>query len=96
MPFHRPIPDSKSQTGAGRRQSPSLNSYVQAEKIMQIAFVLPCSLLLGWGAGWCVDDYFHTRWAVPAGLILGIVAGMVGAIRMAMAAMNPPQKRGPE
>lgn len=58
---------------------------------MQIAFVLPCAMVLGWGAGWCFDHYLHTHWGVAVGLVLGIVAGMVSAIRMAVAAMNPPK-----
>ena len=62
-----------------------------AERLMQIAFVLPCAMLLGWAAGWAVDHYFHMHWAIGVGLVLGIVAGMVSAIRMAMQAMNPPR-----
>ena len=75
---------------------PGVHSLVQAEKIMQIAFVLPCAMVLGWGAGWCFDHFLHTHWGVAAGLVLGIVAGMVSAIRMAVAAMNPPSSRGPK
>jgi ATP synthase protein I len=84
MPFHRPIPDSERKP----QKSPGLHSLVQAEKVMQIAFILPCAMVLGWGAGWCVDHFLHTHWATFAGLIFGIVAGMVTAIRMAMDAMN--------
>jgi F0F1-type ATP synthase assembly protein I len=94
MPFHRPIPDSERRTEPGSRKSGALNSLVKAEQLMQIAFVLPCAMVLGWGAGWCIDHYLHTHWGVAVGLVLGIVAGMVSAIRMAVAAMNPPKDRG--
>jgi ATP synthase protein I len=84
MPFNNPIPDSRTPA----KRSSGLQSVVQAERLMQIAFVLPCAMVVGWGAGWCVDHFFHTSWATFAGLIFGIIAGMVTAIRMAMAAMN--------
>jgi ATP synthase protein I len=94
MPFHRPIPESKSQTGPVPKRVPGLQSLVQAEKLMQIAFVLPCAMVIGWGAGWCVDHFLHTHWGVIAGLILGLVAGMVSVIRMAMEAMNSLSGQG--
>jgi ATP synthase protein I len=102
MPFHRPIPESKpqagaqtgQQAGAGPKRVPGLQSLVQAEKLMQIAFVLPCAMVIGWGAGWCIDHFLHTHWAVIAGLILGLVAGMVSVIRMAMEAMNSLSGQG--
>jgi ATP synthase protein I len=84
MPFNNPIPDSEKRG----KQSSGLASLVQAERLMQIAFVLPCAMIVGWGAGWCIDHFFHISWAIFAGLIFGIIAGMVTAIRMAMAAMN--------
>ena len=92
MPFHSPIPEDKPQTGP--RRTPGLASYVQAEKMMQIAFVLPSALVLGWGAGWWVDHHFHSHWATITGVIVGIAAGMVSAIRLALAAGNPPSSKG--
>jgi ATP synthase protein I len=98
MPFHQPNPEDKEQsspqTGTGQRRSRGLDSLVKAEQLMQIAFVLPCAMLVGWGIGWSVDHYFHMHWAIAVGLVLGIVAGMVSAIRMAIAAMDPPSSRG--
>jgi F0F1-type ATP synthase assembly protein I len=94
MPFHRPISDDDQPSGSNSRRSGALGSLVKAEQLMQIAFVLPCAMVLGWGIGWCVDHYLHTHWGVAVGLVLGIVAGMVSAIRMAVAAMNPPANRG--
>ena len=65
---------------------------MQAERLMQIAFILPCAVLIGWGAGWWVDDHFHTHWATITGLLLGIASGMLSAVRMALAAGNSPSK----
>ena len=92
MPFHRPIPDDRQskapESPSGARPRRGTNSLVQAEQVMQIAFVLPCAMLVGWGMGWGVDKLSGSHWAVVPGLILGLVAGMVSAIRMAMAAMK--------
>jgi F0F1-type ATP synthase assembly protein I len=92
MPFNNPISDSSTPA----KKSGGLNSLVQAEKLMQIAFVLPCAMVLGWGAGWCIDHFFHLHWATVAGLIFGLIAGMVSVIRMAMEAMNSLSPRKPK
>ena len=88
MPFNNPIPDYS------KRKAP--NSLVQAEKLMQIAFVLPCAMVIGWFVGWSVDHFLHTHGVTFAGLILGLVAGMVTVIRMAMNAMNSLYPRKPK
>jgi ATP synthase protein I len=94
MPFHRPIPEDKLPARPGHSRAPGMHSLVQAEKVMQIAFVLPCAMLLGWGLGWCVDHYLHVGWATIVGLVLGLVAGMVSVIRTAVTAMNSISDRG--
>jgi len=94
MPFNNPIPEDKLPPKPGKQSSSGLQSLVQAERLMQIAIVLPCALLIGWGAGWWVDNRFHTHWASIAGLLLGIAAGMVSAVRMALAAGNSPAAKG--
>lgn len=63
-----------------------LGTLVQAEQLMQIALILPCATLIGWGAGWWIDNHFHMHWAAIAGLLFGMVAGMVSVIRMALSA----------
>jgi len=100
MPFHRPIPEDKLAAGPyaeGRpKMSAPLKGLAQAESVMQIAFVLPCALVVGWGMGWCVDHFLHIHWAIVVGIVLGLAAGMVSAIRMATQAMNTLCKRGPK
>jgi ATP synthase protein I len=100
MPFHRPIPEDKLAAGPyadGRpKMSAPLKGLAQAESVMQIAFVLPCALVVGWGMGWCVDHFLHIHWAIVVGIVLGLAAGMVSAIRMATQAMNTLGKRGPK
>ena len=55
---------------------------------MQIAFMLPCAAVIGWGLGWLVDRWLHSHWATVVGLIFGLIAGMVSVIRIAVNAMN--------
>jgi F0F1-type ATP synthase assembly protein I len=94
MPFHRPIAEDKQPEGSGPSRTPGMHSLVQAERLMQIAFVLPCAMVFGWGLGWCVDHFFHAHWATVVGLILGLIAGMFSVIRTAMSAMNSLNGRG--
>jgi ATP synthase protein I len=94
MPFVNPPSEEKPGSGTPPRRPGGLDSLVQAEKLMQIAFVLPCAMLVGWGMGWGVDTLFHVHGAVIVGVILGLVAGMVSVIRMATAAMHSLSKRG--
>ena len=81
MPFNRPIPETKQR---GKPAS-ALASLIEAEKMAQIAFLLPSAAFVGWGAGWIADHLLHQTWIAIAGVIFGSVAGLVSMIRMAMA-----------
>jgi ATP synthase protein I len=59
-------------------------AWVQAEKLLQIAFLLPSAGFIGWLAGYGLDHWLHQTWIATAGAIFGIVAGLVSAVRMAM------------
>jgi len=76
-------PRSKSSTG--------LQSLVEAEKLMQIALVLPSGVVIGWLAGAWLDSRLHQKWIVMVGIVLGSIAGLVSAIRMALAAGGGPK-----
>ncbi len=86
MPFHRSGPERPAEDTSRGKRSGALSGLVQAESLMQIALVLPCAMVVGWGAGWWVDDHFHSHWATLSGLVLGLVAGMVSVVRMALGA----------
>ena len=92
MAFNNPTSDGE-KSGRERGGSSGLASLVQAEKLMQIALLLPCAGLVGWGLGWLVDRGLHTTWVWMAGLIFGLVAGMVSVIRMALSAGEPAEGR---
>jgi ATP synthase protein I len=82
MPFHNPIPDPKPPG----KNSGIVGSIAQAERMVQIAFILPCAGFIGWLAGAWLGKHLHQSWMPMAGIVLGIVSGLIGAIRMAIAA----------
>jgi ATP synthase protein I len=90
MPFNRPIPESsRPPSGSG-----GMHSLVQAESLMQIAFLLPSAVLVGWGIGALAESHWHQKWMLAAGLMLGCVAGLVSVIRVAFAAERATSKGG--
>ncbi len=67
-----------------------LGAWIQAEKMIQIALVLPCAAFIGWVAGLGLDRWLHQTWMAMAGAVFGIIAGLVGAVRMAIAYSSGP------
>lgn len=82
MPFNRPIPESKLP----RKSSLGVDAWVQAEKLMQIAILLPAAAFIGWLAGAWLDSRLHQGWIAIFGVAFGGISGLVGVVRMAMAA----------
>lgn len=82
MAYNRPISNKHSH----RRMSSGIESLVQAEKMMQIAILLPCAAFVGWLLGSWLDHRFHQSWIGLAGIVFGGIAGMVHVIRMVLAA----------
>ena len=62
-----------------------VGAWIQAEKMIQIALVLPCATFIGWLIGAWLDHVLHQSWVAFVGIVVGIIAGLVGAIQMAMA-----------
>jgi F0F1-type ATP synthase assembly protein I len=82
MPFNRPIPESKERGKSGG----GFKAYVEAEKLLQIAFVLPSAVVIGWGAGAWADHLLHQKWMVIAGIVLGSISGIYFVVQTAIAA----------
>jgi ATP synthase protein I len=80
MPFHRPIPDSKPHGKA----SGIVDAIVQAEKLIQIALVLPCAAFIGWLAGAWLDSRLHQSWIGLVGIVFGGASGLIYVIRLAL------------
>ena len=100
VPYHNPIPERK-QRGSAEDASQGdsaqggvggglIGAWVQAEKMIQIAMVLPCAAFIGWLPGFWLDRHFHQTWMAMAGVVFGIIAGLVAAIRMAVVYSNDP------
>ena len=76
MPFNRPIPDAKPRSKA----SSGVSALVEAEKLMQIALLLPSAAFIGWLLGAWVDSHLHQSWIGIAGIVFGgdLRAGLRG------------------
>ena len=87
MPFNAPIPDPRP-----RRKNPSaLSSLVEAEKMMQIAVLLPVSAFIGWLIGAWLDKTFHQTWISLVGIIFGGFGGLVYVVRLVISAGRHPR-----
>jgi F0F1-type ATP synthase assembly protein I len=63
------------------RTSKPINALAKGDKYMSIAFILPVSILVGYGIGWWIDGKFGTKYWALVGLLVGIVGGFVDMIR---------------
>jgi len=81
MPFNRPIPDRNPQS----KTSGGIATLVQAEKLMQIAILLPSAAFIGWLAGAWLDSKLHQSWIGLAGIVFGGISGLVYVVRLVMA-----------
>jgi uncharacterized membrane protein YfcA len=88
MPFHRAIPEQQPP----KKTSGGMTAYIEAEKLMQIAFVLPTMVFLGWAAGWWLGNRLHQHWIAIAGILFGCVAGLYYVIQQAMIAEKVSRK----
>jgi len=82
MPFNRPPSGSKQRSGSAS----GFGAFVEAEKLMQIAFVLPSALLICWVAGWWLSHLTHQKWIEIAGVVFGCISGLVYVIQIAVSA----------
>jgi len=58
--------------------------WIQLANYSQLAFIFPAATVAGWLIGVGLDHWLHTTWLYLAGLILGIIAGFVELIRVAI------------
>jgi ATP synthase protein I len=65
---------------------------MQAEKLMQIAVLLPASACVGWLIGGWADRHLHQTWIGLVGILVGGILGLVYVIRLVMT--NPGTKQG--
>lgn len=81
MAYHKPIPRDKDKS----LLASGMGAWMEAEKLMHLAFILPASVLVFWGLGVWVDHLLHQKWVGILGIILGSVAGLIYVIQQAIA-----------
>jgi len=90
MPYNSPIPDQKPERG----NSGGMQTLIQAEKLTQIAVLLPSAAFIGWLAGAWLDSKLHQSWIGLAGIVFGGISGLVYVVRLVMATGNDTQGKG--
>lgn len=90
MPFNRPIPDHDPKP----KDSGGIATLVQAEKLMQIAILLPSAAFIGWLAGAWLDSKLHQSWIALGGIVFGGISGLVYVVRLVMASGDGSVKNG--
>jgi ATP synthase protein I len=65
-------------------QSPLTGGLVRVERLMEIAFILPAAVVVGWLAGAGLDKWLHQHWIYLLGVVLGSVAGFIEVIRLVL------------
>jgi F0F1-type ATP synthase assembly protein I len=77
MPFNRPLPDS----GSSSKRSSGIDAIVKAETGIQIALILPSSVVICWLIGAWADKHFHQSWISIVGVVFGAISGLVYIIQ---------------
>jgi len=77
MPFNRPLPDSDSRS----KRSSGIDAIVKAETGIQIALILPSSVVICWLIGAWADKHFHQSWISIVGVVFGAISGLVYIIQ---------------
>lgn len=64
------------------KRSPLVDGVVKAERLLQIALILPLSVVGGWLLGALLDKWLHQHWISLAGVVFGSVAGFYEVYRV--------------
>ena len=71
-----------TKDGSGKRSDGGIRTLVEAEKLMQIAVMLPSAAFVGWLLGLWLDKWLHTGWIALFGIIFGGFAGLFYVVRL--------------
>ncbi len=88
MPFHRAIPEQKPPA----KIVGGLAGYIEAEKVMNLVFLMLASVAIGGGIGWWIDKSLQQHWFFMAGIVFGCVAGPYYVIKQAIAVEKVSRK----
>jgi F0F1-type ATP synthase assembly protein I len=81
MAFNNPPP----RRPGDKRDGGGLDSLLRAEKLTQIAFILPVAVFIGWVLGAGLDKWLHQNWIYIVGILLGAAAGFMQIFRLVAA-----------
>lgn len=77
------MPENPSSPESNRpKPSPLVDGIVRAERLLQIAIILPLSVVVGWAIGVGLDKWLHQHWIYLAGIVFGAVAGFYEVFRV--------------
>jgi ATP synthase protein I len=76
MPFNRSLPSSERS-----KRSTGVDAIVKAETGIQIALILPSSVVVCWLIGAWADKHFHKSWFSIVGVVFGAISGLVYIIQ---------------
>jgi len=77
------MPAEPSGRNPNRPQRSGLvDGIVKAERLLQIAIILPLSVVVGWLIGAGLDKWLHQHWIYLAGIVFGSVAGFWEVFRV--------------
>jgi F0F1-type ATP synthase assembly protein I len=79
------MPTSDQPSRKPKSDDGGMATLLKAEKLTQIAFILPAAVFVGWILGVGLDKWLHQNWIYIAGIILGSVAGFVQIFRLVAA-----------
>lgn len=87
MPQDSPIPEPKSPKPSALTQG-----IAGAERLIEIAFIMPAALVIGWLIGAGLDKWLHQHWIYILGIVFGFVAGFIEVLRSAIRYSNKSSK----
>ena len=76
-------PEPERETRAEKRER---GAWKQVGKYGELGFLLPACTFVGWALGAGFDRWQGTKWATLTGVLVGIAAGFVQMIRVALRA----------
>ena len=88
--------DSPKESQSSVKRSRAVDGLVRAERLTQIAFILPAAVLVGWLAGAGLDKWLHQHWIYLVGIILGCAAGFVQIFRLVLGQEKAMEKEDRE
>jgi len=88
-------PDSPGNQPETPKRSALTQGIAGAERILEIAFIMPAALVIGWLIGAGLDKWLHQHWIYIAGIVFGFVAGFIEVLRSAIRYSNRAEKEDP-